>query len=110
MERERKRERERERERERVRVIVMFIYCSHAALSEVIVAVRREAQGSTMQIREQQSANFVGPTMTNLGISTWISSHGGMVSFLLAWISLVPKSTPSFSNVACNFERARGQG
>ena len=48
---------------------------------QAILAVREEAEDVPTETREQQVANYVGPTLTDLGFMEWMGRHGGMVSY-----------------------------
>jgi hypothetical protein len=61
-----------------------------------IVSVREEGGDIPTQTREQQVANYVGPTLTELGLAQWMVTHGGMVTMLSPHPSL-SSSPPSFS-------------
>ena len=59
----------------------MYLICHFsAAMIQTIVAVRDEGANIPTQTREQQVANFVGPTLADLGLYAWMANHGGMVS------------------------------
>lgn len=48
---------------------------------QMIQALRSQAGGNVpVEVREQQVANFVGPTLVELGFGAWVHNHGGMVS------------------------------
>ena len=49
---------------------------------QVVHAVREESRNTPTENREQQVANFVGPTLADLGLNEWMEGHGGMVSYM----------------------------
>ena len=75
-----------------------------------IFSVREEGGDISTQTREQQVANYVGPTLAELGLAQWMATHGGMVtkcSFSPS-LSLPPPPPPSlfllpqaYHNVLC---------
>ena len=54
-------------------------YCI-AAMFHAILSVREEGREISTQTREQQVANYVGPTLAELGLTEWMATHGGMVT------------------------------
>jgi hypothetical protein len=46
---------------------------------QVVVAIKEESQDIPTDTRELQVANFVGPTLVDLGLYEWMEKHGGMV-------------------------------
>ena len=47
---------------------------------QVVVALKEESQDIPMENRELQVANYVGPTLIDLGLYEWMEKHGGMVT------------------------------
>ena len=77
----------------------MYTYYHTAAMLHAIFSVREEGGDISTQTREQQVANYVGPTLAELGLAQWMATHGGMVtkcSFSPS-LSLPPPSLSSFS-------------
>ena len=56
-----------------------FMYHT-AAMFHTILSLREEGAAFSTQNREQQVANFVGPTLAELGLARWMATHGGMVT------------------------------
>ena len=52
------------------------------AVFQVVHTVRQESGDVPTDTREQQMANFIGPTLVDLGLYAWMEKHGGMVSSL----------------------------
>ena len=50
------------------------------AMLHTIHSVREEGGDIPTQTREQQVANYVGPTLAELGLAQWMAAHGGMVT------------------------------
>ena len=47
---------------------------------QVVLAIKEESGDISTETREKQVANFVGPTLADLGLYEWMEKHGGMVS------------------------------
>lgn len=57
---------------------ISFVY---NAMFQVVLAVREDGGDIQTEMREQQISNFVGPTLTDLGLYQWMANHGGMDNF-----------------------------
>lgn len=53
------------------------------AMFQVVLMIRQESGNVPTDTMETQVANFVGPTLVDLGLYTWMQKHGGMVSSLI---------------------------
>ena len=50
---------------------------------QVVLMVRQESGDMPTDAMEIKVANFVSPTLVELGLYEWMEKHGGMVSFYL---------------------------
>ena len=50
---------------------------------QVVLTIKQESGDVPTETRELQVANFVGPTLVDLGLYSWMEKHGGMVSTFL---------------------------
>jgi hypothetical protein len=51
----------------------------YVAMFQVVLAIKEESRDIPTDTRELQVANFVGPTLVDLGLYEWMEKHGGMV-------------------------------
>ena len=47
---------------------------------QVIVQIKEESGEVSSESKESQIANFVFPTLVDLGLYKWMEKHGGLVS------------------------------
>ena len=65
---------------------VYDLFSPHAflnvAMFQVVQTIKQESGDVPTETRELQVANFVGPTLVDLGLYSWMEKHGGIVSYM----------------------------
>ena len=70
------------------------MYYRAVAMFHAVLSVREEGGEISTQTREQQVANYVGPTLAELGLAEWMATHGGMVTKYYLSLSLSLSNSP----------------
>ena len=56
------------------------VYTFFPAEFQVVHTVRKELGDMPKDTRELKAANFIGPTLMDLGLYAWMEKNGGLVS------------------------------
>ena len=55
-------------------------HAQFSAMFQVILQIKEESGEVSSESKESQIANFVFPTLVDLGLYKWMEEHGGLVS------------------------------